>query len=180
MVRETPDVSRLLSALVNYDVSFVLTGSVAVQAWGAEIGTPGDLDIIPATDEINLRKLRQALESVQAVPYPVTGEWASTAEGFEWREFEEGDARRNEVPPLLDPLNPETFDTLYATTYGALDIVPMISGIYADIVLRISTRTVHGVPDIQVLGIEDLLAQLTIPRRKKDATRVAYLRKLQR
>lgn len=180
MQREAPDIGRLLGALADYDVQYVLAGSVAVGAWGADVGNPGDLDIVPATDEINLTKLQEALGALDARPFAVTGEWTATSDGHEWQEFEHSDPRRSVSTPPLDPLRPESFDSLFETTYGALDIVPVVSGVYSDIAPRATELAVYGVTNVQVMSIEDLLAQLTIPRRKKDATRVAQLRLRQR
>lgn len=179
MDRETPNVDRLLRTLGDYDVDYVLAGSVAVEAWGAEIGIPGDLDIIPVMDERNLRKLADAMNTIDAKPFPITGEWQDTPEGFRWHEFDESDPRRGALPPPLDPTVPESFDSLFNTIYGALDIVPVISGRFEDVVSRSTQLTVHGVDGVHVLGIEDLLAQLTVPRRVKDSARVQHLRKRQ-
>lgn len=169
-------IAKLLGALAHHDVEYVLAGSVAVAAWGADIGTPGDLDIIPALDGRNLRRLADALHHLNAVPVPVTGTWERTGEGYSWREFDTNDPSRGVIPDAPDPARPETFDSLFTTRYGPLDVVPVVSGTYKDVATRASLLAVNGVDDVQVLSIEDLLAQLTVPRRKKDATRVAQLR----
>jgi hypothetical protein len=43
-----PDVQALLQVLNDHSVEMVLAGLVAVEAWGADVGVPGDLDIVPA------------------------------------------------------------------------------------------------------------------------------------
>lgn len=179
MERETPQIGRLLRTLADHDVEFVLAGSVAVEAWGAEIGTPGDLDIIPAMDERNLRKLADAMNTIEAQPFPMSGEWQSTPDGFRWHEFDEDNPRRGLLPPPVDPTVPESFDSLFSTRYGALDIVPLISGRFEDVSPRSTRLTVHQFNDVRVISIEDLLAQLTVPRRHRDAARVSHLRMLQ-
>jgi len=47
--RKPPGIPVLLNVLRHHDVAFVLVGSVAIQAWGVDVGTPGDLDIVPET-----------------------------------------------------------------------------------------------------------------------------------
>lgn len=179
MDREAPQIDRLLQTLADHEVEFVLAGSVAVEAWGAEIGTPGDLDIIPAMGERNLSKLMDAMTVLEARPFPVTGEWTVSADGYRWHEFDEENPRRGSSPPPLNPAVPESFDSLFATVYGALDVVPKISGQFVDVEERASSVSVHGVDGVRVISIEDLLAQLTVPRRQKDALRVAHLRQRQ-
>lgn len=180
MQRTPPDIAKLLGSLADYDVEYVLAGSVAVEAWGVEVGTPGDLDIVPATDELNLQKLADMLTAVEAEPFPIVGEWEITPDGTVWRELGEDDPRRGAVPPPPDPANPTSFDSLYSTLYGALDVVPIISGTFQDMAPRSSRLILHGVGAIRVMSIEDLLAQLTVPRRTKDAYRVTHLRAVQR
>lgn len=176
----SPDCHKLLRELTDHDVAFVLAGSVAVQARGAEVGVPGDLDIIPATDEINLRKLANALEALRAKHVPATGEWIPVDDGFKWQEWEQHDPRRQEEPRKIDPQDAASFDSLFTTSFGNLDVVPVISGTYHEMVPRASMLTVHGVDGVLVMSVEDLLAHLTVPRRAKDAARVAHLRAVQR
>ena len=128
MDRESLQIERLLGVLVDYDVAFVLVGSVAVEAWGVDIGPPGDLDIIPATDLRNLRRLSKVLKVIEAKPVPLTGEWQLTADGFRWHEFDDNDPRRRPEGATPDPADPASYDSLFATKYGAFDVVPMISG----------------------------------------------------
>ena len=59
--RVPPNIRRLLETLQDHAVAFVLVGSIAVQAWGVDVGTPGDLDIVPETSLGNLERLAAAL-----------------------------------------------------------------------------------------------------------------------
>jgi hypothetical protein len=70
-----PDIPQLLRLLGNHQVRYVLTGSVALQVYGIDIGAPGDLDITPALDPDNLARLAAALLEMEAVldPYSPAG-----------------------------------------------------------------------------------------------------------
>lgn len=178
--RVPPDVTRLLCELKNHDVMFLLAGSVAAEAWGADVPTPADLDIVPATDRENLERLARALRDIEATSWPVSGQWVTEASGeVSWKEFAEDDPRRGQRLPIPDPNDVSTFDSLFSTNHGELDIVPLISGSYATSIGAASSLTVRGVEDVQVMSISDLLVHLTVPRRKKDADRVRALRQIQ-
>ena len=69
MLRAAPDIGEILRVIQDLEVEYVLAGSVAVQAWGADIGVPGDIDIIPATDVLNLRRLVAALGEMEATAF---------------------------------------------------------------------------------------------------------------
>lgn len=178
--RVPPDVPALLRRLRDHDVAFVLAGSVAVEAWGAPVGTPGDLDIVPAVDRQNLTRLAGVLDAVEARAWPVTGRWVAAGNGFRWEEYAPDDPRRGQPSTAPNPDDAATFDSLFATRHGELDIVPRISGLYDDVIQRASRLTVRGVDGVAVLSIEDLLSHLTVPRRARDAPRVAHLRERQR
>lgn len=179
--RVPPDVPALLRMLKAHSVEFVLVGSVAVEAWGVDVGVPGDLDIVPETDRRNLERLVNAIRELNARSWPVTGRWVS-GDGGEvmWEEYGDNDPRRGQPLPDADPDHIETFDSLFSTRHGELDIVPRISGTFEELIDRAAVLTVHGVDNVDVMSIEDLLVQLTVPRRKKDVERVAVLRVRQR
>jgi predicted nucleotidyltransferase len=64
--REVPfDPRRILIALVEQEVDFVVVGGVAVQAHGHGRSTR-DLDVIPRPDLVNLSRLGEALASLRA------------------------------------------------------------------------------------------------------------------
>ena len=173
------DVPALLKVLVGCHVDFILAGSVAVQAWGVDVGTPGDIDIVPATDRKNLARLAGALDEVDARSWPVTGQWAQKGGEAHWQEFPNEDPRRGQhLTP--DTGDIATFDSLFSTQFGELDIVPWISGTYEWLEQRAVRMPVCGVDGVLVTHVDDLLALLTIPRRSKDAERVRRLREAQR
>jgi hypothetical protein len=175
-----PDVALLLRALIDHGAGFLLVGSVAVEAWGADVGTPGDLDIVPALDRGNLSRLAAVLAAVEATSWPVTGWWEQEGDEVRWIEYDAGDPRRGQRLPPPNPADIATCDSLFSTIHGELDIVPRISGTFDDLRARATALTVHGVGQVPVMSIADLLARLTAPRRKKVIARVEMLRARQR
>ena len=178
--RIPPDIQSLLRVLQTNDVAFVVVGSVAIQAWGVDVGTPGDLDVVPDTSVENLGRLATALRSLEAESWPITGRWRQK-EGceFQWEQYPEDHPSFGTTIDAPDPADITTFDSLFRTCHGELDIVPVISGHYDDLAPRAHRMEVHGVRGISVMSIEDLLTRLTVPRRAKDASRVAGLRAVQ-
>jgi hypothetical protein len=63
---------ELLRTLAGAEVQFVLVGGVALQLRGFS-GATRDVDVTIAVDDLNTRRLDQALEALQAQPY-LTGE----------------------------------------------------------------------------------------------------------
>lgn len=138
--RVPPDVQALLRTLKAYSVEFVVAGSVAVEAWGADVGVPGDLDIVPATNRRNLERLVNAMQQVDAQSWPVTGRWVSgDGGGTTWEEYVDNDPRCGQPLPDADPDNIETLDSLFSTRHGEMDIVPRISGAYEELIKRHTT-----------------------------------------
>ena len=171
MSDDAPDVAALLAVLDEAGVAYVVTGSVAVMAHGVGGAVPGDLDIVPATDPANLRRLAAALVRLGAEARIETGEWRTDEDG-EHLWVEDGIER---PPRALDPADPETFDHSFATRLGRLDVVPRVAGDYAELRPPADRLPVDGVP-AWVAAPRDLLRTLTVPRRAKDAGRVRGLR----
>jgi hypothetical protein len=143
---------------------------------------PGDLDIAPALDDHNLACLARALEAIDARRDPGApfGVWEAGADGEKrWVQREgtpEDVAERARWKP--DPLEPASFDHLLESRYGAIDIVPEISGTFEDLAPRALAIDMDG-ERVLVEAIQDLLAAITVPRREKDRARVQRLRTLQ-
>jgi hypothetical protein len=70
-------------------------------------------------------------------------------------------------------------DHLFLTRHGSFDVMPDLSGQYDRLIQRAVHTSAFG-QLIWVAHVDDLLAALTVPRRKKDAARVRQLRELQR
>ena len=168
---EGPDLAVLLQLLEEHAVDFVVGGSVAAMAHGTPDVEPADLDIIPATDAENLRRLTSALDALGAQVPVETGEWQTDAAGdFTW--VKDGVER---PPKPLDPGDPATFDHSFATPHGRLDVVPIIAGSYSDLRPRASRLAIFG-REAWVAHPADVLAGMTGPRRPKDGARVRHLR----
>ena len=168
---DAPDLRGLLEVLDRHGVAFVVVGSAAALAHGAAGVEPADLDIVPATDEANLRRLGEALADLHAVAGTVTGAWRSDADG-EHRWEEDGVPR---PPGPLDPTDPATFDHAFTTRLGRLDVVPHIAGSYGRLRERAARASLAG-REVRVADPIDLLGGMTAPRRGKDGPRVRHLR----
>lgn len=182
MTREQPDVVTLLRLLDEQEVRYLVTGSAAAMIHGVSL-EPGDLDITPALDYANLERLARVIGIIEARQDPdgAFGHWEIDAEGERrWVKKEpmpQDIAARAAWEP--DPDDPGSFDYLLQSKYGAIDIVPEVSGTYEELMPRASKLTVEN-QTVWVEGISDLLATLTVPRRARDRDRVRQLRAIQR
>ena len=180
--RQPPHLPALFDVLAAHHVGYVVTGSTAALLHGVQL-IPGDLDISPALDTENLARLAAALAEIDARPDPdgPFGDWHGQEDG-EWRWIErepmpgEREARLDWRP---DPTEPKSFDVLLATRFGALDVVPLISGRYDELIEGATRVTAFG-HEVAVASVADQLATLTVPRRVKDRERVDALRRRQR
>ena len=72
---ETPlDAERILRALAEHEVAYVLIGGLAVQTHG-HVRTTNDADLIPAPEPANLERLAAALRSLDAKMLPRATIW---------------------------------------------------------------------------------------------------------
>jgi hypothetical protein len=170
-VSDGPRLGAVLEVLDRHGVALVIGGSVGALAHGAPNVAPADLDVIPATDAENLRRLAAALDELGAVPARETGTWVTDDDG-EHRWVEDG-VERPATP--LDPADSATFDHSFTTPHGRLDVVPRIAGAYEDLRRRAVRLPLDG-REAWVAAPLDLLVGMTAARRPKDATRVRHLR----
>ena len=179
--RQPPDVPALLGVLGDASVGYVVTGSAAAMLHGVPL-VPGDLDITPALDVENLMRLAVVLESIEARQDPLArsdiGSAETTVSGTGSRPSPHPSRRS---PSELDtgPRPPASFDHLLQSRHGALDVVPVMSGTYDDLIARAVPLDIQA-HRVWVESVDDLLATLTVPRRAKDQDRVARLRAIQR
>lgn len=180
--RQPPEVTTLIRVLHEASVNYVVTGSAAAMLHGVGL-VPGDLDITPAMDVDNLTRLAAALESIEARQDPTApfGHWERGDDGEQhWVETArtpEAVAARASWRP--NPEDPASFDYLLQSRYGALDVVPEVSGTFDDLMVRAVPLGIDGLR-VWVESISDLLTTLTVPRRAKDRDRVQQLRALPR
>jgi hypothetical protein len=108
-------IDRLVAALNKHNVQFIIVGGMAVAAHGFVRATK-DLDIVPASDRVNLVRLAKALSELGAAIHGV------------------GDFEASEFP--FDPLNPDDLaeggNFVLQTNAGRLDVMQWIPGIDAD------------------------------------------------
>ena len=165
--RTPPNIPVLLEVLHRHQVQFVVFGSGGAVAWGAQL-TPGDLDVCPALDEDNLRRLVAVLQEVDARPRHIPN-WNTLEDVERWRP---------------EPLTEAQLDHLFETRFGDLDIVPRPYGPsgaddrfdFAALDARATTTSALGMP-VRVAGLEDLVASKMSRRRPKD---IAALPELER
>jgi hypothetical protein len=165
--REPPNVQALVGLLDDHEVRYVVTGSVAAMLHGVTL-EPGDLEITPARDEENLKRLARVLGIIEARQYADApfGQWETDTGGehrcVEREPTREDLAAREGWQP--DPHDPASFDHLLQSKYGAIDIVPEVGGTYEELMPRADELHVDG-QTVFVEAIHDLLTTITVPRR---------------
>jgi hypothetical protein len=168
--REPPDLPRLFTALAHHGLQYVLFGSVGFMAYGLQAAN-GDLDICIDPDEQNLRRLSMLLLELRAKPRYVPG-WSEKEACERWRP---------------EPLVVETFDHLFTTQFGDLDIVPLPYGphgkedrfTFASLNARAITKTAFD-QHIRVAHLDDLIASKLSARREKDLRLISEIKRLQK
>jgi predicted nucleotidyltransferase len=151
------DIQKLLQELVEGDVEFLVIGGLAVGYHG-HIRATKDVDVVPAPDPDNLKRLARVLQELDA-----------EVEGA--AEFEEG-----ELPNPLDPTALELGGNwVLATRLGRLDVMQWIgdSALWAELSPGAIEDEVAGLP-IKIVSFDDLV------RLKKMAGRPEDLLDLQR
>ncbi len=172
-----PRIEEILRLLEAHSLRYVICGSVAARLHGVEL-VPGDLDIVPDTEPENLAKLVRVLEALEARPPGPFGKWESLSNG-EWKWIARETSQEEVLAWRPDPDDIHSFDNLYRTRLGDFDVLPFISGTYADLAERAVRLSAFGL-ELRVAHVDDLLARLTQPRREKDAPKIARLREIQR
>ena len=132
--------------------------------------TNGDLDICIDTGSQNLHRLSTLVLELRAKPRYVPG-WSEQEACERWQP---------------EPLVVETFDHLFTTKFGDLDIVPFPYGphgkedrfTFADLNARAITKTAFG-QQIRVARLDDLIASKLSARRDKDLLLLPEIKRLQ-
>jgi hypothetical protein len=155
-----PDVENLLQVLKKWNVEYVLVGSVAAAAYGVDV-QPGDLDIVPDTQEANLERLRRCLEEIEATPRGPLGDWTILNTG-EWKWIGRPTTDEELAAWTFDARDVRTIDHLFVTCHGNFDVVPIIAGRYAALRPRAVPRVWSGC-NLWITHVDELLARMTIP-----------------
>lgn len=139
------DVAGLLTRLSEARIAYVLIGGLAVNAHGV-IRSTKDVDICPAPDGENLRRLARLLRDLEARQLGVEGG------GFEAREMP------------FDPTRPEDLaeggNFRLETSLGILDVMQWVPGIEAEQAYEtLAGAAVEGEPfgiPVAVCSLDDL------------------------
>lgn len=153
------DIRGILAELSREDVEFLIIGGVAVGFHGYVRATK-DVDIVPAPDPLNLKRLAQVLRKLDA-----------QVEGAEEFENEE----------LPDPLDPEVLglggNWVLRTRLGRFDIMQWIGEdeLWGKLSPAAIDAEIDGLP-VKVVSYEDLVALKETANRPEDLTDLQRLR----
>jgi hypothetical protein len=151
---DTPlDAERILRALAEHDVDYVLIGGLAVQTHG-HVRTTNDADLIPAPDPSNLGRLADALRSLGA------------------RVLNPGEEGTEIDAKML----PRATIWQFATRDGGIDVMHEVPGGRSYRELR--ERALHvrlGDIDVPVVELDDLIQMKLARGRPVDLADVASL-----
>jgi hypothetical protein len=151
---DTPlDAERILSALAEHGVDYILIGGLAVQTHG-HVRTTTDADLIPAPDPANLERLAAALRSLDA------------------RVLNAGEEDIAVDAKML----PRATIWQFVTRDGGIDVIHEVPGgrPYAEL----SDRALHvrlGDIDVPVVDLDDLIRMKLARGRPVDIADVAAL-----
>ena len=143
----------ILRTLADHDVDYVIIGGIAVQTYGS-VRTTFDIDVVPRPDPINLARLADALNALDArVLNPGSGEVKIDA-----------------------ALLPRATLWQFATRHGAIDVVHEAPGAPPFDELRSRALEV-GLGDLQlrVAGRDDLISMKRASARPVDLEDIAAL-----
>jgi hypothetical protein len=151
---ETPlDAERILRALAEHEVDYVLIGGLAVQTHG-HVRTTNDADLIPAPNPANLRRLTAALRELDA------------------RVLNPGEEDTEIDAKML----PKATIWQFVTRDGGIDVMHEVPGgrPYAELSER-ALRVRLGDIDVPVVDLDDLIQMKLARGRPVDLADVAAL-----
>lgn len=147
------DAERILRALDEHDVDYVLIGGLAVQTHG-HVRTTNDADLIPAPNQENLKRLAAALRDLDA------------------RVLNPGEEEIEVDAAML----PRATIWQFATRDGGIDVMHEVPG--GRSYDELSDRALHvrlGELDVPVVGFDDLIQMKLARGRDVDLADVAAL-----
>ena len=147
------DAERILRALAEHEVDYVLIGGLAVQTHG-HVRTTNDADLIPAPDPANLARLAAALRSLGA------------------RVLNPGEEGTEIDAAML----PRATIWQFASRDGGIDVMHEVPG--GRSYDELSKRALHvalGEIDVPVVGLDDLIQMKLARARPVDLADVASL-----
>jgi uncharacterized nucleotidyltransferase DUF6036 len=147
------DAERILRALSEHEVDYLLIGGLAVQTHG-HVRTTNDADLIPAPDPANLERLATALHSLEA------------------RVLNPGEEHIEINAKML----PRATIWQFVTRDGGIDVMHEVPG--GSSFGELSKRALHvqlGGLDVPVIGLDDLIQMKLARGRPVDLADVAAL-----
>src|SRR4051812_3785746 len=147
------DAERILEALAEHRVDYVLIGGLAVQTYG-HVRTTNDADLIPAPDPANLKRLAAALRALRA------------------RVLNPG----HEDSAIDARMLPKATIWQFATRDGGIDVMHEVPGgePYSELSGR-ALRVRLGDIDVPVVDLDDLIRMKLARGRPVDLADVAAL-----
>ena len=148
---------RIAAALNKHKVKYVVIGGLAALLQGVPLPRTADIDLTPASDPANKKRLAAALRELEA---------KLRAPGLD--------------EPMEIPLDERTFEGMttmtFVTPFGPLDVsfVPDGTTGYDDLVRSARTLEREGV-SIPVASLSDITRSKRAAGREKDAEHVAIL-----
>lgn len=147
------DAERILRALAEHEVDYVLIGGLAVQTHG-HVRTTNDADLIPAPDPSNLERLAAALRSLEA------------------RVLNPG----SEGMPIDAGMLPRATIWQFATRDGGIDVMHEVpAGAPFEELSKRALRVRLGEVEVPVVGLDDLIQMKLARGRSIDLEDVAAL-----
>lgn len=159
-----PRVRAIVELLGRHRVDYLLIGGIAARLWGSPLLTD-HVDICPATDAANLRRLAAALNEVDARFRPPGLERGAPTPSWDERAF-----------------RPHLGGSLALTcSLGWLDLWfrPDGTGGYADLIKRASDVEVTGAV-VKLASLDDIIRSKEASGRPRDLERLPHLRELRR
>lgn len=162
------DTERIIRALAEHGVDYVLVGGIAALVHGASRVTV-DADVVPEATPENLERLLDALAELDAAAF-VSEERLAMEDADPW----EIDVLRKGAAGL-----PEAEAWHFTTAAGRIDVVLDAAGVggYEEHQAGADEFEVFGIR-ITVAGLDDLIASKTTLGREKDASILAELQEL--
>ena len=160
--RPSLELERMLHALRLHEIRWIMTGSTVLAAYSTEL-RPNDLDVTPALDAQNLRRVAALLTELEALPIhnPDWEKNLTIEECYAWKP---------------EPASEEQLDHLFVTRLGLLDIVPRLCGTYEELLPKATPVDAFG-EELLLCDPDEVLNRMP-PRRKKDQRRAAQLREV--
>jgi hypothetical protein len=155
------DLREVFRVLAEHDVDYLVIGGVAAQVHGRR-RTTKDLDVTPAPDSENLKRLAAALEALDA--HPVERGPSAPAPT----------AAQLAVAPIVPPLG-----TRLGTRHGELHILNEVPGAtdYAAMRARALTTDLDGIA-VLIVSVDDLIRMKRAAGRPGDLADIEALTKV--